>query len=66
MCRYISGRARTDSETSVEDPVRRSFLTQIEGSAGPGEIVMPAAATGAQTYGWWLVSVARQFEVYCV
>lgn len=66
VCRYISGRARTSSETSVQDPVRRSFLTQIEGSAGPGEIVMPAAVTGAQACEWRLVGVARQFEVYCV
>jgi hypothetical protein len=53
-------------ETSVQDSVRRSFLTRIEGSAGLREIVMPVAATGVQAWEWRLVGVARQFEVYCV
>jgi len=59
-------KARASPETSVQDPVRRSFLTRMEGSAGPGEIVMPVAATGVQACEWRLVGVARQFEVYCV
>lgn len=53
-------------ETNVQDSVRRSFLTRVEGSAGLGEIVMPVAATGVQACEWRLVGVARQFEVYCV
>ena len=59
-------KARASPETSVQDPVSRSFLTRLEGCAGPGEIVMPVAATGVQACEWRLVGVARQFEVYCV
>ena len=59
-------KARASPETSVQDSVSRSFLTRLEGCAGPGEIVMPVAATGVQACGWRLVGVARQFEVYCV
>ena len=59
-------KARVSPETSVQDPGRRSFLTRLEGCAGPGEIVMPVAATGVQACEWRLVGVARQFEVYCV
>ena len=59
-------KARASPETSVQDPGRRSFLTRLEGCAGPGEIVMPVAATGVQACEWRLVGVARQFEVYCV
>jgi hypothetical protein len=59
-------KARASPETSVQDSVSRSFLTRLEGCAGPGEIVMPVAATGVQACEWRLVGVARQFEVYCV